>query len=134
MAIDAVQQKDPEARQWVARAREKYQRAIAIDEHHAEAYVGLGRTYLLTPTEQMDVGLQILEASRQLLPTNLEAHLLIGHLLFATEDFEGARHHYDEVISWSRNPTVINRAKGMIELISAQTATSSIGAGEDTAQ
>ena len=116
-AIVAVQERDPELAGWVDKARHHYETAISINPYHVEAYVGLGRTYLLTDAKDAQRGFIALDAARKLLPTNMETQLLQGHMLFASGQMDAAEDAYKEVIAWSRNTRRINRAKSMVGMV-----------------
>jgi tetratricopeptide (TPR) repeat protein len=116
-AIDAILQGDPESVRWIEKAQHHYEAALSINQNHAEAYVGLGRTYLLAYGEDAERGFQAFAAAHDLLPTNLETQLLLGHLLFATSKNEAAEKAYQDVIAWSRDTRKVNSAKDMLVMI-----------------
>ncbi len=116
-AIVAVQERDPKFVGWIDEARRHYEAAISIDENHVEAYVGLGRTYILTDAKDAQRGFDALNAAFELLPTNMETQLLLGHMLFASGQYEAAENAYQEVIAWSRDAQTINSAQDMVGMI-----------------
>jgi tetratricopeptide (TPR) repeat protein len=125
-AIDAAKLGGNNVGQLVAQGRQYYERALVIDADNAEAWVGLGRSYLLGDPNNNARGFEALFAAYQLLPTNLETQLLLGHLYLSSANIPQARQHYQEVLQWSRVPDLTRQARSMIEALDRQARASSL--------
>ncbi len=71
--------------EYIVQARRHYEKAIKLDATFADAYLGLGRSYLVSVDNLPDRVFEILETAQRLLPINLEIDLLLGHFLFCQQ-------------------------------------------------
>jgi len=125
-AIDAVKLARDTMPPLLAKGRQYYERALAIDENNAEALVGLGRSYLLSGPNNNGRGFTALFKAYDLLPTNMETQLMLGHMYITSGDIPRARHHYTEVLRWSRVPDLTRQARSMIEALDSPQEASSV--------
>jgi tetratricopeptide (TPR) repeat protein len=83
-------------------ARGAYRRAIRGDETLAEAYLGLGNTYLIHDNGS-DEAVVALEAAAYLTPLGTEVALSLGKVQLARNNARQARAAFEHVLRWSRN-------------------------------
>jgi len=85
---------------------------------HPQALMGLGRTFVLTPNAKyFEEGREALQRAHKLLPMNMEAPLLLGHLAFSQKEYKAAQEYYRIVLDWARDPNTTRRARESLLLL-----------------
>ncbi len=97
-------------------AAEAYQKAIAIDETHANAFVNLGA--LSVKLGQNDEALRLLEHGLSLDPRNAEGHNNLGAIYAMRGDFPQAIRHFQEAVRL--RPGYTNAEKNLARALQTQ--------------
>ena len=117
-AIGLLEANDAAARKALIRARWHYRMALTKGLDHPQALFGLGRTFVLTPSAKyFEEGREALERAHRLLPVNMEAPLLLGHLAHSKQERDVAGDYYKLVLDWARDPNMIRRARESLSLL-----------------
>jgi tetratricopeptide (TPR) repeat protein len=117
-AIDLLETDEEAARKALIRARWHYRMALTKGLDHPQALMGLGRTFVLTPNAKyFEEGREALQRAHKLLPMNMEAPLLLGHLAFSQKEYKAAQEYYRIVLDWARDPNTTRRARESLLLL-----------------
>jgi tetratricopeptide (TPR) repeat protein len=131
-AIDLLEQSEDAARKALIRARWHYRMALTKGLNHPQALMGLGRTFVLTPSAKyFEEGRDALERAHKLLPMNMEAPLLLGHLALSQQEYDVAQHYYNVVLDGARDPNMIRRARESLSLLEQENGRNSRPDGVD---
>jgi tetratricopeptide (TPR) repeat protein len=107
------QHEHPDAVQ-VAKARSLFEKAVALNPKVAEAHIGLGMTYLLTPGD-VHVGISELEKGLELDPGNINAAMNLVVLLVRAGERQRAEEVIDKKIAPVADAEMLRQARALIE-------------------
>lgn len=102
-------------------ARKAYRGAIRADEALAEAYLGLGATYLIEDNGSKEAQVA-LEAAGYLLPLNTTVALLLGKVHLQRHDAVQARPALEYVTRWTSDDGQRNEARTALDQLTATAA------------
>ncbi|MDD9968962.1 MAG: hypothetical protein OXR73_22160 [Myxococcales bacterium] len=105
---------DSEAKQTLLRARKAYRRAIKTDEALAEAYVGLGNTYLVADNGSNEP-IVVLEAAAYLLPLSAEVPIALAQLRMLRGQYAEAVAPLRYAVAWGAHSGAYEKAKQLLE-------------------
>lgn len=122
LAAERLQPTDADAAlEQVTAARKAYRKAIRADEALAEAYLGLGATYLLADNGSEEA-VAALEVAAFLLPLETEHALDLGRIQLKRENMLQAIPPLEYVVRWSQDQVVRAEARGVLERLRTMAA------------
>ena len=95
------------------RARELYKKSILLRPNVAEAYAGLGATYIVEAGDLSD-GIDALETARRMLPSRMEIVFHLMQLYARSDRRERAQSLMDDVLSRSASPKMVGFGREML--------------------
>ncbi len=113
----------------LTRARDLYRRSIRLRPDVAEAYAGLGATFMFEDGSVQE-GIEALEKARQMMPSHLDVVINLAGLYARSGDRGKAQHLVERVLDRSGDRRAIDAGRVILEQADLKRADTLVGKGD----